>query len=245
LPFLAIFAIMLLSMLGIFWHDFLYQPLFNFLIWLYNGMAGQNLGWAIVYLTIALRIVLLPFTIVGERNKAKNMALYEEVKRVESGYKRDPVLMKEEVRKILKTRKVSPWSTAIVLGIQALVLVLLYQVFLRGITGEKMAKILYPSIDFPGVINTMFYGFDLAARHGIIGPGIVGIWLMAEIYLGTRRKIGLIKADLLFFLLFPIAVFLMLWWLPTVKSLFILTTMLFSVIVGRFIRLFFRPKKAV
>ncbi|MFA4830821.1 MAG: YidC/Oxa1 family membrane protein insertase [Patescibacteria group bacterium] len=232
-------------MLALIWHDFLYQPLFNFLIWLYNGIAGQNLGWAIVYLTITLRIILLPFTIVDERNKAKNVVLYDEVKRVEKGYERDPVLMKEEVRKILKTRKVSPWAKAIVLGIQALVLILLYQVFLRGITGEKMAKILYQSVDFPGVINTVFYGFDLGSRHDIIGPGIVGLWLLIEIYLGTRRKIGLIKADLIFFLLFPTAVFFALWWLPLVKSLFILTTMLFSVIVGRFIRVFFRPKKTI
>jgi len=232
-------------MLAIFWHDFLYQPLFNFLIWLYNGVAQQNLGWAIVYLTITLRVALLPFTIVDELNKAKNLALYDEITRIGEGYKRDPVLMKEEVRKILKTRKVSPWAKAVVLGIQALVLILLYQVFLRGITGDKIAKILYPSIDFPGTINTMFFGFDLGARHDIIGPGIVGLWLLIEIYLSMRRKTGLIKPDLVFFLLFPIAIFFVLWWLPLVKSLFILTTMVFSAIVGRFIGVFFKPKKTV
>ena len=34
------------------------------------------------------------------------------------------------------------------LGVQVLVLILLYQVFLRGITGDKMMKILYSWVDF-------------------------------------------------------------------------------------------------
>jgi hypothetical protein len=41
---------------------------------------------------------------------------------------------------------VYPWAKSIVLGVQGLVFVLLYQVFLRGITGEKIIKILYVGI---------------------------------------------------------------------------------------------------
>jgi YidC/Oxa1 family membrane protein insertase len=33
-----------------------YQPLFNFLIWLYNVLPGQNIGYAILVLTVAIRI---------------------------------------------------------------------------------------------------------------------------------------------------------------------------------------------
>ncbi|MBU1895531.1 hypothetical protein KJ641_01520, partial [Patescibacteria group bacterium] len=130
-----------------------------------------------------------------------------------------------------------------VLGIQALVLVLLYQVFLRGITGEKIMKILYPSVDFPGVINTMFYGFDLGAHHDIIWAAVVGLWLLIEIYMGLRRKSGLIKADLVYFILFPLTVFIVLWWLPMAKALFILTSMVFSALVGPILRIMFSPKK--
>ena len=30
------------------WNDLLYQPLFNFLIWIYNTWTDGNLGWAVV-----------------------------------------------------------------------------------------------------------------------------------------------------------------------------------------------------
>lgn len=233
-------------MFAIIWNDFLYQPLFNLLIWLYNNWTDQSLGWAIVYLTIILRVVLLPFTIVTERDKAKNAELGEELERLEKDYKNDQILKNEEIRRVLKKRKVRPWAKAVVLGIQALVLVLLYQVFLRGITGEKVLKALYSSVDFPGVINTIFYGFDLGTRHDILWAGIVGFWLLVEIYFDYRkRKIGLKKADLVYFLLFPAFVFMLLWWLPMVKSLFILTSLVFSAIVGGLIRMAFRPKKII
>lgn len=204
----------------------------------------MNFGWAVVYLTIILRLFLLPFTLVGERNRLRNAALLEELERVNRAYPNDPIIRKQEIRRILRKRRVQPWAKVVVLGIQFLVLVLLYQVFLRGITGEKILKILYPSVDFPGAINLNFYGFDLGASHQLIWSGIVAIWLFIEIYFDYKRRknVKLIKADLMYFFLFPLFVFAVLWWLPMVKSLFILTSMVFSAIIAQVSNLIFRPK---
>lgn len=240
--FLSLFVILYSNMLDI-WNNFLYQPVFNFLIWIYSNWTDHNLGWAVVYLTIILRVALLPFTLVTERAKAKNEDIAAEIKRIEHDHKDDAIIKKQELRRALKGKRVRPWSKVIVLGVQVLVLVLLYQVFLRGITGEKIMKILYPFIDFPGQINTMFYGFDLGHRHDLIWPGAVAVFLLTEIYFDYRKhKFSLTKADLAYFLLFPAFSFLALWLLPMVKSLFILTTMTFSVIIGQFSKLIFKPK---
>ena len=225
-----------------FWHDFLYQPVFNFLIFIYNDWTNQNLGAAIIYLTILLRIALLPFTIVTEKGKAKNAELEAEIAKVQELYKRDPEVRKQEIRKILKKRKVYPWARMVSIGVQVVVFILLYQVFLRGITGDKVLKILYPIIDYPGKINTMFLGLDLAKTHDLILPGLVMIWLMAEIFYSFKGKTA-ISGDLAYFIAFPAFVFLFLWWLPTVKSLFILTSMAFSFIVHQILKLIFTPKK--
>jgi membrane protein insertase Oxa1/YidC/SpoIIIJ len=230
-------------MFEIFWNDWLYQPLFNFLIWIYNNWTDQNLGWSIVYLTVILRIFLLPFTIVTEKSKIKNEELYLEVQRIEREYARDPVVKKQEIRKVLKKRRVYPWAKFISIGIQVLVFLLLYQVFLRGITGEKIIKILYPWIDFPGKINTLFFGFDLAEAHTYFWPGLVGAWLAGEIYVMMRGKPAR-PGDLLYFIAFPFFVAIFLWWLPAVKSVFILTSMLFSFVIHQVIQLFNKPKSA-
>ncbi|HYE60235.1 MAG TPA: YidC/Oxa1 family membrane protein insertase [Candidatus Kapabacteria bacterium] len=231
------------TMFGTFWHDFLYQPLFNLLIYVYSNWTNFNFGWAVIYVTILLRLALLPFTLVTERDKIKNQELAAEIHRVEKQFHNDQVIKKDEIRKILRKRKVHPWAKIVVLGMQLLVLILLYQVFLRGITGEKILKILYPSIDFPGKINTMFYGFDLGEPHNILWAGLVWIFLFGEIYLDYRKsKPKLRKSDLLYFIFFPTGVALLLYMLPMVKSLFVLTSMVFSVIIYQFSKMLFKDK---
>lgn len=227
------------------WNSYLYQPVFNGLIWIYNNWTDQNLGWAIVYLTVLLRTALLPFTLVTEFAEIKNSELNKEIDRINTELANDPILRNEEIRRVLKKRKVHPWAKVVVLGIQALVLVLLYQVFLRGITGEKILQILYSFIEFPGKINTNFFGFDLGEEHSLIWAGVVGFFLMAEIYLDFRgRKDNLNKADLTYFILFPVAVFVALYVLPMVKSLFVLSSFIYSAVVHMIIQVFFRPKKS-
>lgn len=218
-----------------FWNDSLYQPVFNLLIWIYNNWTDQNFGWAIVYLTIMLRVVLLPFTIVTEQGKVKNEELYQEVQRIDKEFNRDVILKKQEIRKVLRKRRVYPWAKFISLGIQGLVFILLYQVFLRGITGDKIMKILYTGIDFPGKINTIFYGFDLAKRYDILWPGMVAVWLAVEIYVMMRGKAAN-SSDLLYFVAFPGFIFLILWWLPMVKSLFVLSSLIFSFIIHQIMK---------
>lgn len=229
-----------------FWNEVLYRPLFNFLIWMYNNWTNQNMGWAIINLTVMLRLLLLPFTISAEHGKIKNRELVDELKRIEKGYKKDPILKNQEIRKALKNKKIKPWSSAISLGVQLLVLVLLYQVFISGLAGKQVEilKLLYDFVDFPGNINTLFYGFELNASHGLIGPGLVMAFLMVYIYSEYHKyKVKLNKGDLAYFLLFPLGTFIVLYYLPMAKSLFIFTSLCFSVIVQFFMIILFKPKK--
>lgn len=231
-------------MFSYFWSNFLYQPLFNILIWLYTNIANQNLGWAVVWLTIFLRIILLPLTIISERDVIRQQQVEEEANKAVKVFKNDPVAQKEEIRKIMKRNRVSPWAKVLTLVIQLLVLILLYQVFVRGIIGEKVIKLLYPGVEFPGKININFYGFDIGRRHDSLWAGIVALYLFCSIILGHKKDKKWEPAKVTFLFIFPLFTFTALWILPMVKSLFILTSMLFSDTIT-FIRkiLFPVPKK--
>jgi membrane protein insertase Oxa1/YidC/SpoIIIJ len=214
-------------MFHIFWHDFLYTPLLNVLIWLYNGPALGNLGVAIIYLTIAIRIVLLPFTVVSERSKILYEKLGEKIKKIEHDFKNDSIQRNEIIRQTMKEHRVSPWAKVVVLGVQALILVLLYQVFIGGING-KLGD-LYSWVVRPDYINTIFLGFDLGKRS-LFWSGLVGIVLFLEIYFDHRGR-KLTKSDVVYQVAFPGAVLFALWILPMAKSVFILTSLFFSFIV--------------
>jgi YidC/Oxa1 family membrane protein insertase len=212
------------------WHNWLYVPLLNFLIILYNGPAFYNLGLAVIYLTILLRLLLLPFSIISERNSYKYENVLREIKTLRKDFKDDPVAQRERIREILKEQKISPWASVILLGIQALFLFLLYQVFIGGMNTEKLS-LLYPSISRPDVVNVIFLGLDLS-KPSYLASGLVAGWLFLDIWKSQRLRKGLLeKKDILFRYLFPLTVFLLLAFLPSVKDVFILTSMAFSSIV--------------
>lgn len=238
------------------WDLYLFQPLVNALVYFYNTSAHQNLGWAVVYLTVALRVVLLPFSILSERNQLRYAEMQEKIDAAERIHRTDPVYLKEYVRDLAKQYKVRPWAKTIVLAFQLLVLVLLYQVFVTGISGAQLARILYAGVEYPGKLNTLFlsvqYGgaqdqlvtFDIGERS-IMWAALVAIVLLLDILIGVKRGTRAFeKSDLTFLILFPLASFLLLWWLPMVKALFIFTSLLFGYVLTLLRVMFYRPKKA-
>lgn len=222
-----------------FWHDFLYNPLLNFLMFLYSGPAFGNLGVAIIELTVLLRTALLPFTILDERNRFRYEKLNKKIEAIERDFKTDHVMRKEKIRELLRTHKVNYWSKVLVLGVQALVLVLLYQVFVAGIKFTRY-EVLYDWVSVPSRINTNFLGFDLAQKS-LPWALAVGILLFLQIYAVQKRREHLVtRSDMMYLFLFPIFSIVVLLLLPMVKALFILTSMLYSIIVFGLRQLFFR-----
>lgn len=200
------------------WHDLLVQPLLDTLLFLYRTAAFKNLGVAVIELTVLLRLALLPLTILAERSSARYERLSDEVAAVQAQYKNDQVLANEQVRELLKRRKVSPWAKAAVLLVQFLVLVALYQVFIKG----ALAADVVPT----------FFGAHLAGRS--FGWALaVGIVLYFEIVHEQRQVAHLLgKQDAIYRYAFPLFSVVVLSILPMVKALFVLTSMAFSLLVS-------------
>ncbi len=212
------------------WHKYLFTPLLNALFFFYQGPAFENLGLAVIYLTAALRILLLPFSIISERNKDSKAMLEKQMADIERECQNDSVLKKERLRELFNKHNVNPWAKTMLLGAQFLVLVLLYQVFLGGINFQKFQS-LYSWVNTPDYINTNFLGWDIAERN--LGWALaVALILFAEIFWEQRKeKATLRNADVVYRYLFPTASFLVLWSLPMVKSLFVLTSLMFSFMI--------------
>ncbi len=224
------------------WTTVFYAPLFNALIWLYNGPAEQNLGLAIIFLTVALRFVLLPLTIISERNKHVYAKVEEQIIEIERAYKNDPEQQKDCIRELLREHHISPWARTVSLGLQALVLVILYQVFMAGIRMNRF-DVLYPSVAAPDFVFTNFFGTDLG-RRSWFWPAIIGLWLFLETTFEQRKhKEDISRADQFYRIAFPAFSFVVLFILPAAKSIFILTSMIFSFIIGSLRKIFFKPKK--
>ena len=222
-----------MEILNYVWEFYLYIPLFNFLVWLYLTYSFFNFGVAVILLTILLRIILLPFSIITERGNIISDNLNDDIVEIKKDFANDPVKQKEMIRSLLKKKKIRPWAKAVVLGVQALVLVLLYQVFLGGINTEVKLHLLYPSIPRPDFINTKFLWLNIAEPNLVISALVAG-YLFAQILIHAYNRKGgrFSKKEQIFSIFFPAAIFLVLAILPSVKSIFVLTSLIFSSIIS-------------
>ncbi len=219
-----------------FWRQVFVYPLLDVLILFYNTIAFQNLGVAVIEMTVLLRLVLLPINVLAEKDTARYERLEQEVAGIQKAFKADEVMANDHIRALLKKRRISPWAKTLILFVQLLVLLVLYQVFLRGINAH-----LDHLADWAGrplmPINTTFFGFELGRRN-ILWALAVGFYLFLEILYAQRKVARLLgRQDAVYRYAFPLFSIVVLSLLPMAKSLFVLTSMTFSLAVSSFRRL--------
>ncbi len=149
-----------------------YQPLFNllfFLIWL---IPGNQVGWAILILTIGIRSLLLPVTVHTARVQVRMRALQPKIDELKRKHK-DRTLQSQAMMELYKEEGVSPFSSCLPLIIQLVVLLVLYRVFRNGLNTSHL-DMLYSFVPHPATVNTHFFGLDLAKPDKWVLPIIAG-----------------------------------------------------------------------
>lgn len=83
------------------WFAFISKPLLMLLIFIYSYVG--NYGWAIIIITILMRLVLLPFTRSGERKMKRGGADYaHKLKYIEHKYQHDPEKLAQEKELLMR-----------------------------------------------------------------------------------------------------------------------------------------------
>lgn len=213
------------------WNEIFFRPVFNTLIFLYNNFSYYNFGIAVIYLTIIIRVLLLPLSITTSKSREFYRLLSEKVKEIDKDYGSDYIKKREIIREYLKRNRIRPWMKTIILGSQLLILILLYQVFLGGLNARDKYASLYTFMSLPDLIPTQFLWFDLSKPNWGISF-VAGFFLFIEIILSqSNKKEILSRRDQMFKIFFPLFTVAALGILPSVKSVFILTSILFSIIL--------------
>ena len=83
--------------------------IFGYLLNLIYGVVN-NYGLAIILFTIAVQIILLPFSIKQQKTMIKNNKIQAKVKELQEKYKNDQVRLGQETMDLYKAEKMSPCS---------------------------------------------------------------------------------------------------------------------------------------
>ena len=66
----------------------LYQPLFNILVILVNIIPNHDLGWAIIALTIIIRLILYPLSAKALKSQQALQGLQPKLKEIQENHKK-------------------------------------------------------------------------------------------------------------------------------------------------------------
>ncbi len=123
------------------WFTFAAKPLFAVLMWL-ESIFG-NWGWAIVALTILIRLVLYPLTQKGMTSMQKIKEVAPKIKEIQAKYKGDPQRMNAAVMETYRKHGANPLGGCLPLLLQIPVFFAIYRVLLNAVELEGAPWILW------------------------------------------------------------------------------------------------------
>ena len=114
-------------------HTYLYNPILEALVFIYENIAFHDLGIAIIVLTLAVRIVLFPLFYKGAKDQSIMQRLQPEIRKIQQNLKKDKEAQAKALFDLYKTNKINPLSGFLLLLVQLPIIIALYQVFLKGL----------------------------------------------------------------------------------------------------------------
>ncbi|NMB56586.1 YidC/Oxa1 family membrane protein insertase [Candidatus Beckwithbacteria bacterium] len=148
------------------WYLFLYQPLVNILIFAYLAL-GNNLGLAIIAITVLIRIALVPLTKPSMDSAAKMQQLQPEIAKLKEQYKDDKQGLAQAQMDLYKKYNINPFGGLVPVIVQFVILIALFQAFNNvlktDIVINELNGVLYPFLKLAENIklNTNFLYLDL------------------------------------------------------------------------------------
>ena len=102
-----------------------FANIFGYLLELLYSIIN-NYGLAIIFFTIIIKILFIPFSVKQQKTMKKSAKLQEKMKILQFKYKNDPEKLNKEVMELYKTEKMNPFSGCLTAIIQ---IILLFSIF--------------------------------------------------------------------------------------------------------------------
>jgi len=170
-----------------FFYTFLYDPLYNGLIFLVNILPGADLGFGVIMLTIIVKTALLPLSHKSSKIQAKMREIEPHVKALQEKHKDNKEELMKKTMELYKEKGTTPFSGCLPLFIQIPIIMALYWVFFKGLafSADAIAALpqlvghingtllnnehLYSFITVPEFLRTNFLGLiDLTGKSLVL-----------------------------------------------------------------------------
>jgi len=170
------------------WNTIFYQPIYNALIFLINNITFGDVGFAIIILTIIVKLILFPLTKKSIKSQVLMKKLEPEIKEIKEKYKNSKEEIARKTFELYKKNGTSPFSGCLVLLLQLPVIFALYYVFYKGL--DINTDLFYSFIKYPAELHTNFLGLIEMHEKSIVLGVLAGVtqFIQGHITLPSKKK---------------------------------------------------------
>jgi len=160
------------------YHAVVYQPILNLLVFFYNFIPGNDLGIAIILLTIVIKVAFAPLFVKSIKSQRAIQSLQPKIDELKEKYKDNKEKLGQAMMQLYKDEKINPLSSCLPLLVQLPFLFAVYSVFRAGLSNGSL-DLLYSFMPNPGTLNPIAFGFlDLSERSIVLAvlAGLAQFW---------------------------------------------------------------------
>ena len=174
------------------WNTVFYQPIYNVLIFIITNITFGDVGFAIILVTIIVKLILSPLTKKSIKSQILMKRMEPELKQI----KKDFPNKEEQAKKTFELYKkygTNPFSGCLVIILQLPVIFALYYVFYKGLSID--ASLVYSFIQTPTNLHTNFLGLIEMGSQSIFLGVFAGVTQFIQGYLSSPVKVKMAKSS--------------------------------------------------
>ncbi len=157
-----------------FFTTFIYQPLYNGLIFLTGLIPHADAGVALILFTALVKLILFPLSQKSIKTQLHMKETEQELAALKEKYKSDKQVQTRAILAFYKEKNISPFLGVALAFVQLPIIIALYQIFLLGGLPKIDTSLLYSfvaapsvSMNFLGFLDITQKSFFLAALAGV------------------------------------------------------------------------------
>ena len=226
-----------MSWFSFLFNEIFYRPLLNALVFLTDVLPFNDLGFAVIVLTLTVRLALSPLMHRSIKTQQKMKMIEPELKKIKDGFDN----REEQAKKLMELYRahgVNPLSGVLLLFLQLPVLIALYLVFRASIQPDP--SYLYSFVPVPSHINSFFLGLIDLGRGSIVLAATAAVSQFVQIKLAqlpqtaqkqqkTANDFGkMFSLQMTYFM--PVFIFFIAMRFPSAVALYWTTLNLFAIV---------------
>lgn len=142
-------------------HAFIYNPLYNALVFFYDALPVKDFGLAIVITTVLIKVIFYGLSKKQIESQKKMQEIQPKIKALQEQYKDDKEKQTRAIMECYKENKVNPFAGCLPLIIQLVFFIAFYRVIISFTQHNFQVEgaNLYSFVTNPGAVTALGFGF--------------------------------------------------------------------------------------